>query len=101
MALSKKELYRFNAQPGDTEGLVNYALSLNGVKFAALFTEKLDIVKMSFRSVGDFSVNEFARENFNGGGHKNAAGGHSKESLQDTLKKFEELLNTYKDQLNR
>lgn len=99
MALSKKELYRFNAQAGDTEGLVNYALSLNGVKFAALFTEKLDIVKMSFRSVGDFSVNEFARDNFSGGGHKNAAGGCSKESLDDTVKKFEKLLTEYKSQL--
>ncbi len=100
IALSKEELRKFNAQPGDTEGIVNYALSLNGVLFAALFTEKDNLVKMSFRSSGDFSVNDFARTHFSGGGHKNAAGGKSEDSLEETVIRFENLLKEYKKQLS-
>ncbi|AZQ63651.1 bifunctional oligoribonuclease/PAP phosphatase NrnA [Flammeovirga pectinis] len=68
---------RFNLQSGDTEGLVNYALSVNGIKIAALFKEKdeRDGIKVSFRSIGDFSVADLSSEHFGGGGHKNAAGG--------------------------
>ena len=68
---------------------------------AALFTEKDKMIKMSFRSVGDFSVNEFARENFEGGGHNNAAGGKSDLSLKETIEKFEGLLPKYKEELIR
>ncbi len=100
-ALSAEEMKRFNAQSGDTEGLVNYALSMEGIKMAALIKESDGIVKMSFRSVGEFSVNEFARAHFNGGGHRNAAGGKGdNDSLKDTVDKFEKLLIEYKSTLN-
>lgn len=94
-ALSENILRKFNAQQGDTEGLVNYALSMNGIKLAALIKESDGMVKMSFRSVGDFSVNEFAKQHFSGGGHKNAAGGKSDGSLEETITKFEEVLKEY------
>ncbi len=97
--LSKEELERFNYQSGDTEGVVNYALSVEGVRFAAIFKENQENVRMSFRSKGEFSVNQFARDNFNGGGHVNAAGGMSEEPLQAVVKKFEALLPSYQEQL--
>lgn len=99
-ALSADEMKKFNAQSGDTEGLVNYALSMAGIKMAALIKDSDGMIKMSFRSVGDFSVNEFARNHFNGGGHKNAAGGRSDDNLIDTVSKFEKLLKEYKSTLN-
>jgi len=81
---------------------VNYGLSIKGVKFAAIFIENEaeKIIKISFRSKGDFNVNEFSRNNFNGGGHINAAGGYSKENLEATLLKFKNLLPDYKTKLN-
>ncbi len=101
ITLSQKELNRCNFQRGDTEGFVNYALSLKNVMFAVIFIEdkKQKIIKMSLRSVGDFSVNEFARKYFSGGGHINAAGGRSDLSLKDTVKKFVDLLPTLKNEL--
>ena len=83
ITLSQSELNRYNFKRGDTEGFVNYALSLKNVMFAAIFIEdkKQKIVKISFRSVGEFSVNEFSRNHFGGGGHVNAAGGKSDLSL--------------------
>ena len=99
--LSSEDLKAYNAQKGDTEGLVNYALSIKGIIMAALFKESDGMVKMSFRSVGSFSVNDFARTNFDGGGHNNAAGGVSKSmSLAQVIEKFENLLPTYKSELN-
>ena len=100
--LSQYELNQFNFQRGDTEGFVNYALSLKDVVFAAIFIEdrKQKIIKISFRSVGSFSVNEFARNYFNGGGHINAAGGRSNESLHQTIERFVELLPLVKKDLN-
>lgn len=100
LALSQAELEMFNHKSGDTEGLVNYALSINGIKFAAFFSEKDGIIKISFRSKGDFSVKEFSSKYFSGGGHKNASGGRSELPLKDTLKKFLDLLPTYKSELN-
>ncbi|MGI9547242.1 MAG: DHH family phosphoesterase [Flavobacteriaceae bacterium] len=102
ITLSKKDLEEFNFKKGDTEGFVNYALTLHGICFAAIFIENGDDghIKMSFRSEGDFSVNEFARANFNGGGHINAAGGRIELSLADTVTKFVNLLEQYKDQLS-
>jgi len=98
--LSAEDLKKYNAQKGDTEGLVNYALSIKGIRMAALFKESDGMVKMSFRSVGSFSVNDFARTNFEGGGHTNAAGGVSKTmSLEQVIEKFEKLLPTYKSEL--
>jgi phosphoesterase RecJ-like protein len=92
--LSQSDLNEFKYQKGDTEGNVNYGLSIKGIVFAAIFIEHRDenIIKISFRSQGDFDVNQFARQNFNGGGHINAAGGKSYESLENTIKKFESIL---------
>lgn len=96
--LSQKELNEFYYEKGDTEGNVNYALSIKGIIFAAIFIEHRDenIIKISFRSQGDFDVNQFAREHFNGGGHINAAGGKSNDTLENTIKKFEELVTKLK-----
>ncbi len=99
IAVTPQELKQYNSQTGDTEGLVNFALSIEGVRFAALFIDRSEAVKISFRSVGDISVNEFARQHFDGGGHKNAAGGISYLSLQDTIEKFAALLPLYSAQL--
>lgn len=99
ISISKKELEDFDYQPGDTEGFVNYPLSINNVVFSALFTEKDDHVKASFRSKGDFPANGFSSENFNGGGHLNAAGGESDLNLNDTIEKFKQLLKQYEHQL--
>ncbi|MGB0930168.1 MAG: DHH family phosphoesterase [Chitinophagales bacterium] len=97
--VTERDFRRFNYQEGDKEGLVNYPLSLAGFRFAALITENDELVKMSFRSKGNFSVNKFARENFNGGGHKNAAGGLSRLSLDNTIDKFIDLLPKYEKEL--
>lgn len=101
ISLSQEELNEFNYQKGDTEGIVNYALSLQGVIFAAIFIEDIEqqIVKISLRSKGKFSVNKFAREHFDGGGHDNAAGGKSKISLDATISKFLKVLPKYKNEL--
>jgi phosphoesterase RecJ-like protein len=98
--LTKKELDRFNHKTGDTEGVVNYALGIKGIRFAALFTEKDNKVRISFRSTDDFEANTFARNHYEGGGHKNAAGGDSFIPMKDTLEKFEKLLSEYKDKLS-
>jgi phosphoesterase RecJ-like protein len=94
ITLSQKELDEFQYEKGDTEGVVNYGLTIKGIHFAAIFIEHRDenIIKISFRSQGNFDVNQFAREHFNGGGHINAAGGKSYESLRETIKKFEHLI---------
>ena len=94
ITLTQKELDQNHYVKGDTEGIVNYGLSIKGVVFAAIFIEHRDenIIKISFRSQGDFDVNQFAREHFSGGGHINAAGGKSYLSLKDTVAKFEDIL---------
>lgn len=99
ISLSKYELDHFQFQPGDTEGIVNYALSIKDIVFAVLFTEKEDVVRVSLRSKGDFSVNHFARTFFDGGGHKNAAGADSHRSLDETITYFVSILNNLKDDL--
>ncbi|HBY67810.1 MAG TPA: DHH family phosphoesterase, partial [Flavobacteriaceae bacterium] len=101
ITLSQKELDKHNFKKGDTEGFVNYALSIKGVKFAVIFIEnKQDkIIKMSLRSKGDFSVNTLAREHYNGGGHTNAAGGRSTLSLPKTISEFISILPQYKNEL--
>jgi bifunctional oligoribonuclease and PAP phosphatase NrnA len=100
IAITAEELQRYNSQTGDTEGLVNYALSIQGVVMAALIVDRSEAIKISFRSIGDFSVNAFARNHFEGGGHKNAAGGVSYQSLEETVEKFVALLPQYKEQLH-
>jgi phosphoesterase RecJ-like protein len=96
ITLSQDELNEFNYVKGDTEGLVNYGLTIKGIIFAAIFIENKDenIIKISFRSQGDFDVNAFARTHFEGGGHINAAGGKSALSMEATVLKFEEILKT-------
>lgn len=96
ITLSQDELNEFNYVKGDTEGLVNYGLTIKGIIFAAIFIENKDenIIKISFRSQGDFDVNAFARTHFEGGGHINAAGGKSTLSMKATILKFEEILKT-------
>ncbi|MEJ2163058.1 MAG: bifunctional oligoribonuclease/PAP phosphatase NrnA [Robiginitalea sp.] len=101
ITISQEELDRYDFRKGDTEGFVNYGLSLKNVVLAAIFIENRDegIIKISLRSQGTFSVNEMARSHFEGGGHINAAGGRSHESLEATVKRFESVLPEYKDQL--
>lgn len=103
ISLTQRELNQCNFEKGDTEGFVNYALSLRGIVFAVIFIEDKmqNIIKMSFRSKGSFSVNEFARNHFNGGGHTNAAGGRSEVSLKDTIDKFIEIIPKYKTDLEK
>ena len=103
MYLTQQSLNKYNFKKGDTEGFVNYGLSIKGVKFAAIFIENEadQIIKISLRSKGNFNVNEFSRDNFNGGGHINAAGGYSKENLKDTVSKFKKLLPQYKTKLSK
>lgn len=94
ITLSQTELDSYNHQKGDTEGFVNYGLSIDGIDFTAIFIENKEegIIKISFRSQGDFDVNQFARNYFNGGGHINAAGGKSTISLEETVTKFIEIV---------
>ncbi|MBL7848399.1 MAG: bifunctional oligoribonuclease/PAP phosphatase NrnA [Cyclobacteriaceae bacterium] len=100
MVLSAEELKRFGSQTGDTEGLVNYGLSISNIRLSVLLHERKSEIKYSFRSLGDFSVNELARKHFEGGGHKNAAGGTFNGTLEEALKKFLDLLPEYKSKLN-
>ncbi|MEY3404910.1 MAG: hypothetical protein RL161_340 [Bacteroidota bacterium] len=100
ICLSKEELNHYEAQTGDTEGLVNMGLSVEGVRLSVLMHDREGEVKLSFRSTGDFSVNDLARKYFSGGGHRNAAGGSSKDSLQQTLERFIALLPQYQNELN-
>ena len=96
--LTQDELNAFDYVKGDTEGIVNYGLSIKGIVFTAIFIENKEekIIKISFRSQGDFDVNQFARDYFNGGGHRNAAGGKSEVSMEETIRKFEGLVTTLK-----
>jgi phosphoesterase RecJ-like protein len=94
--LTQEELKKFDFQNGDSEGLVNFPLNIKGIRFAALFLEKKDYIKISFRSIGNIPVNEIISTHFSGGGHKNAAGGEERTlSIDETLKKFERILPLY------
>ncbi len=99
ITISVSDLRRFNSKTGDTEGLVNFALSLKDIKLAALIIDREVHVKMSFRSVGDFSVNDFARKHFDGGGHKNAAGGRSNLPFKEVVENFEKAVHEYASEL--
>lgn len=94
ITLTQKELDEFHYEKGDTEGTVNYGLTIKGIIFAAIFIENKseNIIKISFRSQGNFDVNQFARNHFSGGGHINASGGKSDLSMEDTILKFEKIL---------
>ncbi len=99
ISLTSDELNRFQYQKGDTEGVVNYALSIKGISVAAFFVEREGIVKISFRSKGDFSVNQLARDHFNGGGHINAAGGAYGIKVEEAIEKFRSILPVYQSLL--
>ena len=101
ITLTQKELDDHNFKKGDTEGFVNYALSVKGIIFAATFIEnkKENLVKISLRSKGNFSVNDFSRKHYSGGGHINAAGGKSSQSLNKTITEFISILPHYKNEL--
>ena len=101
ITLFEEEKKKYEYQKGDTEGVVNYALSLDGIIFAAIFIEDKEqkIIKISFRSKGSFSVNQFARNHFNGGGHDNASGGRSELNMEETVAYFTSLLPTYQKEL--
>ena len=100
IAIPQKDLIKFNVKTGDTEGLVNFPLSIKGIKLATVIIDRGDERKSSFRSKGGFDVNTFARKYFNGGGHFNAAGGKNTESLEEVVKKFKEAIKENKEQLN-
>jgi phosphoesterase RecJ-like protein len=99
MAIPKRDLLKYDITTGDTEGLVNYLLTIEGIKLGALLIDRTEERKWSFRSKGDFDVNVFARMHFEGGGHKNAAGGRSSEGLEENVKKFKTVIQQYEQQL--
>jgi phosphoesterase RecJ-like protein len=99
IALTKEELTSYSFRPGDTEGFVNYPLHIKGIVCSAFMLENAENIRLSFRSFGAFSVNEFARKHFDGGGHLNAAGGISKQSLPHTIEKFIQSIQACKDEL--
>ena len=100
IVLTRKDLSDNNYKKGDTEGIVNYALSIEGVNMATLIIETKERIKFSFRSSGDFSVNHFANSYFNGGGHKNAAGGSLENKLSVALDKFLKSMSKHTKELN-
>lgn len=99
MSVTREELVEYKIQTGDTEGLVNYGLSIRGVEFSALFIDRTKLVKISFRGSGNFPCNEFSRDHFMGGGHYNAAGGSSTETLEEAVARFKRTLPNYKKYL--
>lgn len=99
MAIPGSDVIKYNIKTGDTEGLVNYMLTIQGIRFGALLIDRKEERKWSFRSKGNFDVNKFAREHFNGGGHMNASGGKSINSLQENISVFKKVLREYQDQL--
>jgi len=99
IVLTSEDLERFQYKVGDTEGVVNYALSIKDINLAALFMEKDDNVKVSFRSKGKFSVDRLAREHFGGGGHSNASGANCDMSVDETVGRFLSLLPSFRDEL--
>lgn len=99
ITVSQADINKFNVQTGETEGIVNYALSINGIKLAAFITERKNEVKLSLRSKGDFPANEICKKYFNGGGHRNASGGQSTDSLATVTAQFKAILPEYKNLL--
>lgn len=101
ISISRKNLKLFNINSGDMEGLVNYPLSIRGIDFSTFITERVDEVKLSFRSKGNFDVNNFARQYFNGGGHFNASGGRSDLNFIDTVAYFKQILSDIRPPITR
>ena len=101
MYITLEDQKAFNFKTGDNEGFVNMPLSINGVVFSALFTEKEKYIKVSFRSKGEFAVNEVCEKYFNGGGHRNASGGELYASMQETLLKFQSILPEFEEKIKQ
>lgn len=101
IALNKSDLERFDYQVGDTEGVVNFPLSMKKIKMSVLITERQDQIRFSFRSKGDFSVHELAQKHFKGGGHTNAAGGTLTCPFDEAVRKLKDVLPEYQDLLNK
>lgn len=99
MAIPKKDLVKYDIKTGDTEGLVNYLLTIEGIKLGALVIDRTEERKWSFRSKEDFDVNLFARTHFEGGGHKNAAGGRSSLTIEENINQFKTVIHEYEQQL--
>lgn len=97
--ITAKDRKDFNEQFGDTENFVNIPLGIRGIVFSAIFIERDNFIKISFRSKGSFDVNKFSSSYFSGGGHRNAAGGESHASLHETTEKFVSVLQTYAEEL--
>lgn len=95
IALTEREMRKFNFQLGDSEGFVNYPLTITGVKISAMFLATRKFIRVSLRSRGETDVNIFARRYFGGGGHKNAAGGKSFTTMEQTLDYFERVVTEY------
>jgi phosphoesterase RecJ-like protein len=100
IAIPQADLIRFNVKTGDTEGLVNFPLSIHGIKLASIIIDRGDERKSSFRSKGGFDVNTFARKYFNGGGHFNAAGGKNSESLEEVVRRFKTAIHENRGELS-
>lgn len=100
IALSKDDLNRYNYKAGDSEGIVNYPLSIKEINVSILMTEREGLIRLSFRSKGQFAVNQIAQKYFEGGGHRNAAGGNSYLSIEASIEKIKEILPLYEDELN-
>ena len=95
MSLTEEEMRRFWFQQGDSEGFVNYPLTIKKMKMSAMFTEHTDFIRVSLRSRGNIDVNLFAQRYFNGGGHKNAAGGKSFMTMEETIKHYERCVKEF------
>ncbi|MGI4729805.1 MAG: DHH family phosphoesterase [Janthinobacterium lividum] len=101
ITVNKEELKQFDSTTGDTEGVVNYALSIEGVRLAAFIVERSDKIKLSLRSTGTFPANEICKNYFHGGGHRNAAGGQSEDTFEQVVHQFKNLLPEYKNLLTQ
>jgi len=99
ICVTAQELEKYNIIVGDSEGLVNYGLSIKGIKFSVLVVDRTVACKMSFRAKGNFPANEFARKYFNGGGHFSAAGGESKDSIENVEIKLKASIAEYAEYL--
>lgn len=100
IAVPQADLIKYDIKTGDTEGLVNFPLSIEGIRLAAIIIDRGEERKCSFRSKGSFDVNSFARKYFNGGGHHNAAGGFSKGTLDEAIADFKKAIKENADQLS-
>jgi phosphoesterase RecJ-like protein len=98
--LTREDLKKHNYKVGDIEGVVNYPLMMEKINMSVLLTERDRQIRVSFRSKGDFSVNDLARKHFNGGGHRNAAGGRMSISIDETIDRIHTVLADYKKELD-